>query len=134
MKIVVKRAEELSITPLAFKNETNPPTFVFRTPTSSDMLKFLWTKDMVSVIDDCFVRFENKIEVTDENGKEIEYNTYKEFVNLGLSGEILAIHQECLTKITEKLNQMTEEAENTEKKSELGMKSSKAGKKRTHKD
>mgnify|MGYP003292355732 CR=1 FL=1 len=134
MKITVKRSEELAITPLIFKDEKEPPVFVFRTPNSSDMLKFLWTKDLLSVIDDCFVRFENKIEVTDENGKEIEYETYKEFINLGLSGEILAIHQECLNKITEKLNEMTEQAENVEKKSKSGMKSSKAGKKHTPKD
>lgn len=117
MKIKVTRCEEFTVTPQIFKDEEKPPRFKFRTPNSSDMLKYLWTQDVNQILYSCFVDFENKIELEDENEKPIEYNTYKEFVEVCLGGDIALIHNECVIEMSKKLNELIKKAEKVEKKS-----------------
>lgn len=120
MKIVVNKAQDnIEVIPSQYKNEKNPPKFIFRTPNSADMLRFLWGGNAIDqAVFNCFIGFENKIELVDENGKVIEYNTYEEFINCGLSGDIAIIHHQCREALAAKLIEMSKEAKKTEKKSE----------------
>lgn len=118
MKIVVaKNNENIEIIPEQFKNEKNPPKFIFRTPNSADVLGFIWGGAAVDdAIYNCFLGFENKIELEDNNGKKIDYNTYEEFIKLGASPEIALIHNQIRNEIAILLNKIIQEAKTTEKK------------------
>lgn len=116
MRIKVTKSEEFSVTPQIFKEEKEPPRFKFRTPNSSDLLKYLWTGDVNQILYSCFVGFENKIELVDENEKEIEYNDYKEFVEIGLGGDIALIHNDCVIEMSKKIEGLLNKAETVEKK------------------
>ncbi len=128
MKIKVTKIEEFVVIPSIYKDEEKPPKFKFRTLNSSDMLKYYWANDTNAILYDTFIGFENKIEIVDENDKPIEYETYKEFIELGLSGDIALIHSECVTEMAKRLENLTKVANATEKKSEQPTKSSKADK------
>lgn len=117
MKIKINKSEEFVVIPSIFKEEENPPKFVFKTPTSEDILTFLFTNNVHELLYSCFKEFENKIELEDGNGKPIEYKNYKDFVNVGSSPEIIAIHTECVIEMTNRVNAMQEKAVKTEKKS-----------------
>lgn len=118
MKLTIaKNNENIEIIPEQFKKEKNPPKFIFRCPNSADVLNFLWGGQAIDeAIYNCFVGFENKIELADENGKAIEYNTYEEFIKAGLSPEIAIIHNQIRNEIALKLSDLIKEAQETEKK------------------
>lgn len=118
MKIkVAKKEDNLVIIPEQFKNEANPPKFIFRSPNSADVLQFIWGGSAIDeAIYGCFIAFENKIELSDENDKTIEYNTYEEFIKSGVSPEIALIHNEIRNTFALKLNELISEAKKTEKK------------------
>ena len=118
MKLTInKKQENIEIIPEQFKNEKNPPKFIFRCPNSADILNFIWGGAQIDeALYSCFIGFENKIELTDENGKDIEYNTYEEFIKAGLSPEIALIHNQIRNEIATKLNELIQEAKTTEKK------------------
>lgn len=114
---VIKNDEEIIVVPSIYKDLENPPTFVFRSPNSSDFLNFLFGGNNVfEAVCNCFLRFENKIDLK-VNGKDFEYNTYREFVSVGLSGDIALIHNECMNAVYDRLLKMSNEAKKTEKKS-----------------
>ena len=118
MKIqVTQNTELIEVIPEIFKDEKNPPKFIFRYPNSSDLLKFIWGGYAIDdAVFNCFVRFENKIVLEDKDGKTINYNTFEEFVKCGMSSEIALIFNECKNKISDKLVKMLDEAKKTEKK------------------
>ena len=120
MKLIVnKNTDNIEVIPSNFKDEKNPPKFIFRTPNSSDMLKFMWGGNAIDqAVYDCFTGFENKIELVGTDGKPIEYATYEQFVKAGLSDEIALIHNQCREAVANKLVEMVNEAKKTEKKSE----------------
>lgn len=115
---VIQNNENIVVTPSLYKEMENPPTFIFRSPNSQDMLNFLWGgNNIFEAVCNCFIRFENKIEL-EVNGKPYEYNTYREFVNAGFNGDIALIHNECLNAVAKRLHEMANEAQKTEKKSQ----------------
>ncbi len=118
MKLTINKiSDNIEVIPSIYKDMEKPPKFIFRTPNSSDMLKFLWGGNAVDeAIFNCFLNFENKIELQDIEGKPIEYNNYEQFVKIGLSDEIALIHAECRAIFEETLAKMLKEAKETEKK------------------
>ena len=119
MKIkVAKDNENIVIIPEQFKNEDKPPKFIFRNPNSADVLNFIWGGSQIDeAIYNCFIGFENKIELEDAEGKALEYNTYEEFIKVGASPEIALIHNQIRNEIATKLTELIKEAKVTEKKS-----------------
>lgn len=114
---VIQNTEEITVIPSIYKELKEPPTFVFRSPNSSDFLNFLFGgNNIFDAVCNCFLRFENKIDLK-VNGKDYEYNTYRDFVNAGISGDIALIHNECMHAIYERLTEMSKAASKTEKKS-----------------
>lgn len=119
---IVKKSEDMVVIPQAFKDEKNPPKFIFKCPDSSEILKFLWGGSAIDeAVYSCFLRFENKIELVDEKNNPIEYSTYEEFVKSGASTEIALIHNECRNAVAQKLNEIIKEAKEAEKKCASGM-------------
>lgn len=118
MKLTVNNSNKnIEIIPEQFKNEKKPPKFIFRCPNSADVLNFIWGGSQIDeAIYNCFVGFENKIELSDENGKKIEYDTYEQFIKAGVSTEIAIIHNQIRNEIATKLNELIKEAKETEKK------------------
>ena len=118
MKLVItKNQDNIEIIPEQFKNEKKPPKFIFRCPNSADVLNFIWGGSQIDeALYNCFIGFENKIELEDEKGKAIEYNTYEEFIKSGLSPEIAIIHNQIRNEIALKLSDLIKEAQATEKK------------------
>lgn len=119
MKLQVNKcSDNIEVIPEIFKDEKNPPKFIFRHPNSSDLLKFIWGGyEIDSAVYNCFIGFENKIELEDKDGKAINYNTFEEFVKCGLSSEIALIFNQCKQTISNELVKMLEEGKKTEKKS-----------------
>lgn len=130
---IAQNNENIEVVPSIFKDVEKAPKFIFRSPNSQDCLNFLWGGNNVfEAVCNCFIGFENKIELFADN-KPIEYNSYREFVNAGLSGDIAVIHNECMNAVYERLLTMIEEAKTTEKKSQSVTQSSeKTDKKATH--
>lgn len=115
---VIQNTENIEVIPDIYKDMENPPKFIFRSPNSQDMLNFLWGgNNIFEAVCNCFIGFENKIEL-EVNGKPYEYNTYREFVNAGLNGDIAVIHNNCLNAFAKRLTEMAQEANKTEKKSQ----------------
>lgn len=113
---VIRDDEEIKVVPSIYKDMEKAPAFIFRSPNSSDFLNFLFGgENVLEAVCSCFLRFENKIELK-VNGKEYDYNTYKEFINAGVNGDIALIHNECMNAVYERLLKMSKEAKNTEKK------------------
>lgn len=122
---IAQNAENIVVIPSIYKEMEKAPKFIFRSPNSQDCLHFLWGGNNVfEAVCNCFIGFENKIELY-SNDKPIEYNTYREFINAGLSGDIAIIHNECMNAIYERLTAMINEAKETEKKSQSVTQSSK---------
>ena len=119
MKITVaKDNDNIVIIPEQFKTEEKAPKFIFRNPNSADVLNFIWGGSQIDeAIYNCFIGFENKIELEDADGKPLEYNTYEEFIKVGASPEIALIHNQIRNEIALKLTELIKEAKETEKKS-----------------
>lgn len=113
---IAQNTENICVIPSIYKDVDKPPKFIFRSPNSQDCLNFMFGGNNVfEAVCNCFVGFENKIELYN-NDKPIEYNSYKEFINAGLSGDIAVIHNECMNAIYQRLIEMINEAKDTEKK------------------
>lgn len=136
MKLTIARnLENIEIIPDNFKNEKKPPKFIFKNPDSSDVLNFLWGgKNVDEAVYNCFLGFENKIELQDENGKNIEYNTYEEFIKAGVSGEIALIHNQIRNTLALALSDAIQKGNATEKKLELPLNSGEKAKQNIQKD
>ena len=116
MQIEIENLEEITVVPEKFKNEENPPKFIFKTPNAADVIDFQIFNDITRVANRCFLRFENK-PTLQKDGKNLDYNTYAEFIGLGASGVINEIHAECCAKLLPVILGIKEQAEKTEKKS-----------------
>lgn len=115
---IAQNNEFIEVIPSIYKDMEKPPKFIFRSPNSQDCLNFMFGgNNIFEAVCNCFVGFENKIELYNGD-KEIKYNDYREFVNVGLSGDIALIHNECMNAIAKRLNSMMNEAQKTEKKSQ----------------
>ena len=113
---IAQNTDNIRVIPTIYKDVEKPPTFIFRSPNSSDCLNFMFGGNNVfEAVCNCFVGFENKIELYNGD-KPIEYNTYRDFVNAGLSGDIAIIHNECMNAVYERLLTLINEAKETEKK------------------
>ena len=124
---IAQNNEFIEVIPSIYKDMEKPPKFIFRSPNSQDCLNFLFGgNNIFEAVCNCFVGFENKIELYNGD-KEIKYNDYKEFVNVGLSGDIALIHNECMNAIAKRLTSMMSEAQKTEKKLQSPMNSIKKG-------
>lgn len=124
---IAQNNEFIEVIPSIYKNMEKPPKFIFRSPNSRDCLNFMFGgNNIFEAVCNCFVGFENKIELYNGD-KEIKYNDYREFVNVGLSGDIALIHNECMNAIAKRLNSMMSEAQKTEKKSQSLTNSTKKG-------
>lgn len=130
MKIKVSQNNDnIVVIPEQFKNEDKPPKFIFRCPNSADVLNFMWGGSQIDdAIYNCFIGFENKIELEDADGKALEYNTYEEFIKIGASPEIALIHNQIRNEIALKLTESIQEAKETEKKSKSPTQSGKKAK------
>ena len=106
---IIQNNDDIVVIPSIYKDLKEPPTFIFRSPNSQDCLSFMFGGNNV---------FENKIKLTTSDNKEIEYNTYREFINVGVSGDIALIYNECMNAVANRLMQMINEAKITEKKSQ----------------
>ena len=119
MEITIKSAKEIKVIPECFKVEENPPAFIFRQPNAKDILYFsLLTgiEGLTKIVNDCFVRFENKIIAKDEKGIEIQYFTYQQFSELGFSQILADVHGDCIMAMNDAIKSLQTEARNTEKK------------------
>lgn len=115
---IAQNNEFIEVIPSIYKDMENPPKFIFRSPNSQDCLNFMFGgNNIFEAVCNCFVGFENKIELYNGD-KEIKYNDYREFVNVGLSGDIALIHNECMNAVANRLMGMIDEAKKTEKKSQ----------------
>lgn len=115
---IAQNNENIVVVPSIYKDMEKPPKFIFRSPNSVDCLNFMFGGNNVfEAVCNCFIEFENKIELYNGD-KEITYNNYREFVNVGLSGDIALIHNECMNAVANRLMQMVDEAKKTEKKSQ----------------
>lgn len=124
---IAQNNEFIEVIPSIYKDMEKPPKFIFRSPNSQDCLNFMFGgNNIFEAVCNCFVGFENKIELY-SGDKEIKYNDYREFVNVGLSGDIALIHNECMNAIAKRLNSMMSEAQKTEKKSQSPTNSTKKG-------
>ena len=124
---IAQNNEFIEVIPSIYKDMEKPPKFIFRSPNSQDCLNFMFGgNNIFEAVCNCFVGFENKIELYNGD-KEIKYNDYKEFVNVGLSGDIALIHNECMNAIAKRLTSMMSEAQKTEKKLQSPMNSIKKG-------
>lgn len=124
---IAQNNEFIEVIPSIYKDMEKPPKFIFRSPNSQDCLNFMFGgNNIFEAVCNCFVGFENKIELYNGD-KEIKYNDYREFVNVGLSGDIALIHNECLNAVANRITSMIEDAKATEKKSQLPMNSTKKG-------
>jgi len=113
---IAQNNEFIEVIPSIYKDMEKPPKFIFRSPNSQDCLNFIFGgNNIFEAVCNCFVGFENKIELYNGD-KEIKYNDYREFVNVGLSGDIALIHNECMNAIAKRLTSMMSEAQKTEKK------------------
>ncbi len=122
---IAQNTENIVVVPSIYKDMENAPKFIFRSPNSQDCLNFMFGGNNVfEAVCNCFLEFENKIELFNGD-KEIKYNTYREFINAGLSGDIAVIHNECMNAVAERLLKMASEANATEKKSQLPTNSTK---------
>lgn len=117
MEIKISQVEEFEVIPEEFKGEDNPPKFIFRTPTTIDYtnLAFLG-KNINELLFDCFLRFEDKPILKDEKGKEIQYVAYRDFIQLGTSPMLTAIHNSCLNAMCKKIEEVKVKANKTAKK------------------
>ena len=124
---IAQNNEFIEVIPSIYKNMEKPPKFIFRSPNSQDCLNFMFGgNNIFEAVCNCFVGFENKIELYNGD-KEIKYNDYRGFVNVGLSGDIALIHNECLNAVADRITSMIEDAKATEKKLQLPMNSTKKG-------
>lgn len=124
---IAQNNEFIEVIPSIYKDMEKPPKFIFRSPNSQDCLNFMFGgNNIFEAVCNCFVGFENKIELYNGD-KEIKYNDYREFVNVGLSGDIALIHNECLNAVANRIMSMIEDAKATEKKSQSPMNSTKKG-------
>lgn len=124
---IAQNNEFIEVIPSIYKNEEKPPKFIFKSPNSQDCLNFMFGgNNIFEAVCNCFVGFENKIELYNGD-KEIKYNDYREFVNVGLSGDIALIHNECMNAIAKRFNSMMSEAQKTEKKLQSPTSSTKKG-------
>lgn len=115
---IAQNNENIVVVPSIYKDMEKPPKFIFRSPNSVDCLNFMFGGNNVfEAVCNCFIEFENKIELYNGD-KEITYNNYREFVNVGLSGDIALIHNECMNAVANRLMQMIDKAKKTEKKSQ----------------
>lgn len=114
---IIQNNNDIVVVPSIYKDLKEPPKFIFRSPNSQDCLNFMFGgNNIFEAVCNCFLRFENKIKLTTTENKEIEYNTYREFVNVGVSGDIALIHNECMNAVANRLMLMMREANETEKK------------------
>lgn len=114
---IIQNNDDIVVVPSIYKDLKEPPKFIFRSPNSQDCLNFMFGgNNIFEAVCNCFLRFENKIKLTTTENKEIEYNTYREFVNVGVSGDIALIHNECMNAVANRLMLMMREANETEKK------------------
>lgn len=115
MEIELQNLEEIVVIPSQFKDEEKPPKFVFRTPNAADIIDYQVYNDFARVASRCFLRFENKPTLKKE-GKTLEYSSYAEFIGLGASNVITAIHSGCCAALLSAIYGIKEKAEKTEKK------------------
>lgn len=128
MKIQIAQNNEfIEVIPSIYKDMEKPPKFIFKSPNSQDCLNFMFGgNNIFEAVCNCFLGFENKIELYNGD-KPVEYNTYREFVNVGVSGDIALIHNECMNAVANRLTTMINEAHITEKKSQSLTNSTKKG-------
>lgn len=115
MEIKVSEAKDIVIIPSVFEKEDKPMKFVFRMPNAEEMLNFSIFNNVNELVASCFKSFENKV-VVKKGDKELAYNDYIEFINLGASKVIDDIHAECAMKFISETNILKEKADATEKK------------------
>ncbi len=115
MEIELQNFDEITIIPKQFVNEEKPPKFIFKSPNAADIIDFQIYNDASRLASRCFLRFENK-PVLKKDGKALEYNTYSEFIGLGSSETITAIHAQCCGELIPLIYKTKEKAEKTEKK------------------
>ena len=116
MQIEIENLEEITVVPEKFKDMENPPKFIFKTPNAADVIDFQIFNDITRIANRCFVRFENK-PTLQKDGKNLDYNTYSEFIGLGSSAIINEIHADCCAKLLPVILGIKEKATHTEKKS-----------------
>lgn len=117
MEITLNETKDIEVVPEQFQKETNPPKFVFKHPTAADVVDFQIYSDISRTAAKCFLRFENK-PVLKKDGKVLDYSSYEEFIELGTSPVINAIHSEVSAAMLTAIYGLKEKAEKTEKKSE----------------
>ena len=116
MELIIKKPKEIKIIPECLAGEDNPPTFIFKEPNAVDMLNMMMYQDLNSLINNCFLRFENKPIIKDEKNNEINFNSYKQFIELGFSPILTEIHAEVIMKFNFIIEEISKEAKKTQKK------------------
>lgn len=129
MELTITKVSTFEVIPERFKGEDIPPKFIFRTPNTVDVTNFLYNGMTIhELVFSCFERFENKITLKDEKGKEINYTTYKELIEMGLNPALTDIHTDCVLEMSKQVTNEREKAQTTEKKSVSRGKSTKQAK------
>jgi hypothetical protein len=118
MELTIKKSKEIKVIPECLAGEDNPPAFIFRKPNAADILSFSINGNNINeLMYSCFVRFENKIIIKDENGMEKQYTSYKQLIEMGGSDILTEIHAECALAIHQAISKVEEKGAKTVKKS-----------------
>lgn len=118
MKINLLPKQEFTVIPKITENEGKPFKITFREPLAGDYNPYVtYTNDFYNqLLINCFVSFENKIEM-ELDGKSYIYNNYRQFIEAGSSQIIYSIHQECMSKMVDVFIEQQMKKETLEKKS-----------------
>lgn len=118
MELTIKKQKEIKVIPECLAGEDNPPAFIFRELNAADRLIFTVNGNNINeLLYSCFVRFENKIIIKDENDEEKPYATYKQLIEMGGSDILTDIHAECALAVHNTIAKTKEKADETVKKS-----------------
>lgn len=119
MQINLNENKDIVVVPAEYKDLENPPTFIFKYPTNSDLLlfKYLEKNYAEEVVYTLFKDFKNPIEIF-KNGQKVEYTTLKDLAEMAFNQQIKKILDECINVVFNKLFEIKKEGEEVEKKSE----------------
>jgi hypothetical protein len=88
----------------------------FRNVNNSDFISLSLGESVMSLLHDCFLRFNYPVEVEDEKGKKKEYKNLKLLSENSISNDIFKIVTACFNEMASRIKQAQDEAFGIEKK------------------
>lgn len=88
----------------------------FRNINNSDFINLSLGNSIMSLVNDCFLRFNYPIEVEDEKGEKKEYQNLKLLSENGMSNTIFKVVTACFNEMASRIKKAQDEAFGIEKK------------------